>query len=198
MTEDDPKKPTIPENQYPPIAMAVYQACLNYDPYLPESREAMVRAWAKVFFRFQLTLNDLTAAVDKLYAERESGFKPLPADIANAARALRHDRRQREEVTAASRPALTDEEAERAARARIEAIKALAAEKKLELEEKPAQIGSAGSATHLGGNPLAIACSWCRASAGSPCVSPATGLRLTQTPYHPARVEAAKKLVGAE
>ncbi|AMQ67020.1 hypothetical protein SEA_CRACKLEWINK_85 [Mycobacterium phage Cracklewink] len=173
---------------YPQVATAVYQACANYDQYLPEASKPVMLAWAKVFERYRLTVEDLLAAVDKLYAEHGNGWKPLPGDIAQTARALRTERAD-SQVTVT--PALTGAEEQRAAAARLEAMKALAAEKALESAE-PAAASPAGSNPYSAVNPLSVSCDHCRAAIGAPCMVAGTNQRLTKTPYHDSRVQKAK------
>lgn len=77
--------------EYAVIAAGVYQACNHYDPYLPPLSEDLARAWGKAFERHDLAAELLLAAVDKVYAENGSGFRPLPKDLIDAARAIRKD-----------------------------------------------------------------------------------------------------------
>lgn len=190
----------IPPELYPAVAMGVYQACSNYDQYLPEATEPVMRAWAKVFHRYQLTAEDLTAAVDKLYAENGSGWRPLPADIAQAARAIRQERNQSGtpmshedgQLVPAISPKPTDEERERSARARVDAILELARQKQLDAAD-----GSAGSDVFVGYNPLSVSCDHCSVPAGSHCVVPGSDQRLTKRRYHPSREDKARAEAGA-
>lgn len=78
------------------IAAAVYQACTTYDQYLPQLSPDVARSWSKVFLYYNLSVEDLLEGVDKVYTERGAGYRPLPADIAQAAKAIRSDRAQRE------------------------------------------------------------------------------------------------------
>lgn len=190
-----------PTANYPAIAAGVYQACTTYDQYLPALSEPVARAWAKVFERYALTAEDLVAAVDKLYAERGNGFRPLPGDIAAAARAIRSERAEREpdehrdarqaaldtrhrlEPAAPSAP--RDGLSDAASAARLEAIRALAAEKAAERAEAEAP-------AVVGVNPADASCDHCRAAIGAPCVIPGSTQRLTQRRYHPSREEKAK------
>jgi hypothetical protein len=81
---------------YPQIAAAVYQSCTTYDQYLPQLAPDVAKSWAKVFRHSGLSVEDLLAGVDKVYLENGAGYRPLPADIARAGRAIREDRAQRE------------------------------------------------------------------------------------------------------
>lgn len=78
------------------IAAAVYQACTTYDQYLPQLSPEVARSWSKVFAYYNLEAEDLLAAVDKVYTENGAGYRPLPADIAKAAREIRKERAERE------------------------------------------------------------------------------------------------------
>jgi hypothetical protein len=82
---------------YSQIAAAVYQRCNQYDPYLPNLTPELARAWGGLFEKHGLDENDLlAAAVEAVYDEHGTGYRPMPADIIKAARAIRADRAQRE------------------------------------------------------------------------------------------------------
>jgi hypothetical protein len=81
---------------WPQIAAAVYQACTTYDQYLPQLSADVARSWAKTFAYYDLTAATLLAGVDRVYAAHGAGYRPLPADIARAARDIRKDRAERE------------------------------------------------------------------------------------------------------
>ena len=81
---------------YAQAAALVYQRCNHFDPYLPPLNEDLARAWGSQFERHRLTLNDLLAGVDRVYDQHGSGYRPLPADITAAARAIRRDRDDRQ------------------------------------------------------------------------------------------------------
>ena len=83
---------------YAQIAAAVYQRCNHFDPYLPALSADLARAWGALFEKHRFNERDLLAAVDAVYGERGSGFRPLPADIITAARAIRRDRTERESL----------------------------------------------------------------------------------------------------
>lgn len=78
---------------YPAIAALVYQACNHFDPYLPPLSDDMGNAWGRLFERHRLSLDELLAGVDKVYDEHGSGYRPLPKDLIDAARAIRKQRR---------------------------------------------------------------------------------------------------------
>lgn len=77
---------------YSQMAAAVYQACTGYDQYLPQLSEQVAKSWGKTFAHYKLSIEDLMDGVDKVYQEHGSGYRPLPYDIAMAARAIRRDR----------------------------------------------------------------------------------------------------------
>jgi hypothetical protein len=77
---------------YAQIAAAVYQACNAFDPYLPKLSMEMANAWGRTFKKFQLTLEELVAGVDRVYEEHGSGYRPLPKDIVDAARTVRREK----------------------------------------------------------------------------------------------------------
>jgi len=78
------------------IGALVLAKCAAHDPWFPNGGEAMALAWGTVFARHKLALDDLLAAVEVAYGANGAGFKPLPADIAKAAREIRRDRAERE------------------------------------------------------------------------------------------------------
>lgn len=83
---------------YPQMAALVYGKCAAYDPYLAEPSEETCLAWAEQFALGRFDLPDLMAAVTKVYSEHGSGYRPLPKDITDAARAIRADRAKRRTV----------------------------------------------------------------------------------------------------
>lgn len=84
---------------YPQMAALVYGKCAAYDPYLAEPSEETCLAWAEQFALYGLELADLMAGVTKVYTDHGSGYRPLPKDIADAARAVRADRAARQGPT---------------------------------------------------------------------------------------------------
>lgn len=80
--------------------------CAAYDPWFPQPNRLTVGAWAEQIDRWKLDLPDILAGVVKMYADNGSGFRPLPKDLVDAARAIRADRTQRE--SAAEREARED------------------------------------------------------------------------------------------
>ena len=80
--------------------------CAAYDPWFPQPNRATVAAWAEQIAHWKLELPDVLAGVAKMYADNGSGFRPLPKDLVDAARAIRADRTQRE--SAAKREARED------------------------------------------------------------------------------------------
>lgn len=83
-------------NNYPQMAALVLAKCAAYDPYLTEPTEETARAWAEQFELYGLGLDDLLAAVTRVYRDNGSGYRPLPKDITDAARTIRRDRAERE------------------------------------------------------------------------------------------------------
>lgn len=81
---------------YPQMAALVLAKCAAYDPYLTAPTKETCLAWAEQFELYELGLDDLTKAVTKVYSEHGSGYRPLPKDITDAARAIRKDRTERE------------------------------------------------------------------------------------------------------
>lgn len=81
---------------YPQMAALVLAKCAAYDPYLTAPTKETCLAWAEQFELYSLDLDDLTKAVTKVYSEHGSGYRPLPKDITDAARAIRRERCERE------------------------------------------------------------------------------------------------------
>jgi hypothetical protein len=77
---------------YSQIAAAVYHACCTYDQYLPALSPDVAMSWGKTFKHYKLSAEELLEGVDKAYQEHGSGYRPLPYDIAMAARAIRRER----------------------------------------------------------------------------------------------------------
>lgn len=105
------------------IAALALAKCASYDPWFPKASEALVTSWAEQIERHELSLADVLDGVTKMYSDNGSGFRPLPKDLTDAARAIRLDRRQRE--TAAEREAREnawDAELEARNQARLAAI----------------------------------------------------------------------------
>lgn len=69
--------------------------CAAYDPWFPQPNRATVQAWAEQIGRYKLDLSDVLDGVTKMYADNGSGFRPLPKDLVDAARAVRKDRSDR-------------------------------------------------------------------------------------------------------
>lgn len=88
---------------YAQIAAAVYQRCNHFDPYLPALTPDLARAWGALFAKHKLNEADLIAAVEVVYDENGRGYRPLPADIVKAARAIRRDRYERSDLDSAER-----------------------------------------------------------------------------------------------
>lgn len=85
-------QPTDPQA----IAAKALAKCAAYDPWFPQPNRATVAAWSEQIQRYDLDLPDVLAGVSKMYADNGNGFRPLPKDLTDAARAIRADRCQRE------------------------------------------------------------------------------------------------------
>jgi hypothetical protein len=66
--------------------------CAAYDPWFPQPNRATVEAWAEQIELYELHEADVLNGVTKMYADNGSGFRPLPKDLVDAARAIRRDR----------------------------------------------------------------------------------------------------------
>jgi hypothetical protein len=70
--------------------------CAAYDPWFPKPSQAIVDSWAEQVEKYKLEVPDVLAGVTKMYSDNGSGFRPLPKDLIDAARAVRRDRTERE------------------------------------------------------------------------------------------------------
>jgi hypothetical protein len=82
------------------IAAVALAKCAAYDPWFPKASQAIVDSWSEQIKRYGLELADVLEGVSKMYSENGSGFRPLPKDMTDAARAIRRDRTEREDDTA--------------------------------------------------------------------------------------------------
>jgi len=82
------------------LGAIVLARCSAYDPWFPNASEIMCDAWGTAFDRYNLGAADLSAAVDAGYAANGGGWRPLPGDITQQARAIRKDRNDREDEPA--------------------------------------------------------------------------------------------------
>lgn len=81
---------------YQQVAALALAKCAAYDPWFPKASQAIVDSWAEQIQRYELSLPDTLAGVTKMYSENGSGFRPLPKDLTDAARAIRRERAERE------------------------------------------------------------------------------------------------------
>ncbi|ACI12579.1 hypothetical protein SEA_RIALTO_82 [Mycobacterium phage Rialto] len=88
------------------IAANALAKCAAYDPWFPQPNRATVEAWAEQIELWKFNQADVLAGVTKMYSDHGSGFRPLPKDLVDAARAIRRDRCERE--TSAEREARED------------------------------------------------------------------------------------------
>lgn len=77
---------------YAQLGAIALAKCAAYDPYLPEPTAAQAGAWGELLERYRIDDQRLVLdAVAKMYAEHNSGFRPLPKDLVDAARAIRRE-----------------------------------------------------------------------------------------------------------
>lgn len=81
---------------YHQTAALALAKCAAYDPWFPKASKAIVDSWAEQIEKYQLDVPDVLDGVTKMYSENASGFRPLPKDLTDAARAVRRDRTERE------------------------------------------------------------------------------------------------------
>lgn len=155
-------------------ARLVLAKCSAIDPWFPQPSESTMLGWAEQFGIVNLDTQELVDAVTSVYANATSGFKPLPADVINAARAVRQDRMARaaEPVKEALDPARVAEHV-------VEITAALDTK-----FERPSR--------RHGVNPLSVRCPWCHASPGQHCTVPQTSRR-PHGGAHPSRIEAVEE-----
>jgi hypothetical protein len=91
---------------YPQTAALALAKCASYDPWFPKASQALVTSWAEQIEHYALQLPDVLAGVTKMYSDNGAGFRPLPKDLCDSARAMRRDRTERE--TEAERRARED------------------------------------------------------------------------------------------
>lgn len=98
---------------WPQVAAAVLAKCATKDPFFPKPSQALALGWGEEFAKWNLTVDDLLAGVSKMYGDHGAGFRPLPKDVIDAARAIRRDRSDREDEAARrEREAAIDAKAE--------------------------------------------------------------------------------------
>jgi hypothetical protein len=85
---------------YTRVAAAVLAKCASKDPFFPKPSPALAMGWGEEFQSWNLTVDDLLEGVTKAYHDHGNGFRPLPKDIVDAARAIRQDRDARTGPTA--------------------------------------------------------------------------------------------------
>ncbi len=91
---------------YRQTATQALAKCAAYDPWFPQPNRATVEAWAEQIAHWKLDAADVLKGVAKMYADNGSGFRPLPKDLVDAARAIRRERTESE--TPAEREARED------------------------------------------------------------------------------------------
>lgn len=107
---------------YQQVAALALAKCAAYDPWFPKASQAIVDSWAEQLGHYQLELPDVLAGVTKMYSDNGSGFRPLPKDLTDAARAIRRDRTEREsDAERRAREDQRDEDLDRRALAAITA-----------------------------------------------------------------------------
>lgn len=85
---------------YRQTAALALAKCAAYDPWFPKASQAIVDSWSEQIERYELGVPDVLDGVAKMYADNGSGFRPLPKDLTDAARAVRKDRTERESTAA--------------------------------------------------------------------------------------------------
>lgn len=73
------------------VAAAVLAKCASKDPFFPKPSAALAMGWGEEFECWNLTADQLLAGVTRAYRDNGQGFRPLPKDIVDAARAVRRE-----------------------------------------------------------------------------------------------------------
>ena len=73
------------------VAAAVLAKCASKDPFFPKPSAALAIGWGEEFENWNLTADELLAGVTRAYRDNGAGFRPLPKDIVDAARAVRKE-----------------------------------------------------------------------------------------------------------
>jgi hypothetical protein len=177
---------------YQQIAADVYQRCNHFDPYLPALNPDLARAWGKLFEKHRLGHEDLNAGVEALYDTHGDGYRPMPADIIAAARAIRQDRHQRSDIhQRGTHEAICDT---KAADTLTAMVTQLADRKTIPDEPRQFVRRSRGELP----TPLAVPCPYCHVGPGRWCVAQSTGQPMRHgSGYHPGRADAAAKASAA-
>lgn len=157
-------------------ATAVLAKISAYDPWYAKPSEAIAKAWAEQIALTNLEPADLLAGVTECYRTRGDGFRPLPADVIGAAKALRQDRFQRQPLDALE--AHNDSLDERLKPRILELAESKTVDQALKFH-RPKH------------NPLRVGCPHCRAPIGRPCTTGINRAPLRQEPrFHPSRLDA--------
>lgn len=152
-----------------------------YDDKLGGADEGRIAAWAEAAEPYQLSHEDMLAAVTAYYTDTPDGRTMQVADLIRHARAIRRERAERE--------------SDRMRDARQAQIDARVAEHVAEITQILDAKYERASKRH-GVNPLSVRCAWCHASPGDRCVIPRTSQALKDG-FHPSRVEAAEAKADA-
>lgn len=81
---------------YRHTAAVALAKCAAYDPWFPKASEAIRDSWGEQLQLYKINLNHALRGVTKMYSDNGSGFRPLPKDLTDAARAIRRDDAERE------------------------------------------------------------------------------------------------------
>jgi hypothetical protein len=156
-------------------ARKVLAKITSYDQWFAKPGVSIVAAWAKQIAATNLTDEELLDGVDEVYRIKEGGFRPLPADVLNAARRLRKERF--DALPMAEQEAIRDAE-----RLAIDANLA-------EVEEAtPLPMLAHQIPDNPAKGPRWVRCDYCGANAGDRCYNKGRP-ELILAGYHPARHE---------
>ena len=136
-----------------------------FDDKIGASDEGRIAAWSEAVDPYNLSHDDLMAAVTAYYQDNPDGRTMQVADLIRHARAIRRDRAERE-------PDQFREARQSQIDARVAEHVADIAEARAIPYERPS------NATSF--NPLTVHCPWCHAGPGSRCRIPSTDLTLSE------------------
>lgn len=163
-------------------ARKVLAKIASYDQWYSRPAQSVIAAWTEQIAATNLTDAELLNGVSEVYRVRESGFRPLPADVLNAARRLRKERF--DALPLAEQEAIRDTE-RRAIDAELAAVEAATPDPVLahRLPDNPAK------------GPRWVRCTYCGAYPGDGCHNRGRP-ELKLGGFHPARLEACNPTVA--
>ncbi|ODR20792.1 zinc finger domain-containing protein [Mycolicibacterium porcinum] len=165
-------------DDYLDTARLVLAKCAAADPWFPNPSDATVLMWAECFTPTGLSRADLLAAVTVVYSTHNGDIRPKPRDIIDAARIIRRDRSNQQQLQLErAREPLT--------------------------EPGPGYTEYLQTYAKLFGiqhdrRPLRVRCSWCGAQPGSACKARGPGTLRMPSVFHQPRIDTERRLAAGE